>query len=75
MNPMNDPQDMQSGAPLNQESDYCCTACGEQIVVPLDISAGNPQEYVEDCPVCCRPHLLRIAWTEGVAQIIAVAES
>jgi hypothetical protein len=28
--------------------------CWEQAEALLDLSAGD-QEYVEDCPVCCRP--------------------
>ena len=43
------------------EATYVCSACGEEIVVPIDLSAGEEQEYVEDCPVCCRPHRLRVA--------------
>ena len=27
---------------------------------PVDLSAGEEQEYVEDCPVCCRPHLIHV---------------
>ena len=42
------------------EGSYFCSACGEEIVVPVDLSAGEEQEYVEDCPVCCRPHRLRV---------------
>ena len=42
------------------EASYVCSACGEEIVVPIDLSAGEEQEYVEDCPVCCRPHRLRV---------------
>jgi len=42
------------------EHAYSCGICGEEIVVEVDLSAGNQQEYVEDCPVCCRPHVLRI---------------
>lgn len=41
-----------------EEASYSCQACGEEIVVPVDPTAGAVQEYVEDCPVCCRPHLL-----------------
>ncbi|MCC5830466.1 MAG: CPXCG motif-containing cysteine-rich protein [Phycisphaeraceae bacterium] len=26
----------------------------------LDPSAGREQEYVEDCPVCCRPNRIRV---------------
>ncbi len=42
------------------EASYVCSACGEEIVVPVDVTAGEEQEYVEDCPVCCRPHLLHL---------------
>ena len=40
------------------EAAYTCQSCGEEIVVPVDPTAGQRQEYVEDCPVCCRPHVL-----------------
>jgi hypothetical protein len=40
------------------ETSYICDACGEQIVIPFDLSAGGRQEYVEDCPVCCRPNVI-----------------
>lgn len=45
---------------MDEEADYICDACGEQIVVPIDLSAGPEQTYVEDCPVCCRPNVLHI---------------
>lgn len=48
-------------APMLSESSYDCPNCGEEIVVPVDPSAGREQEYVEDCPVCCCPILLRIS--------------
>jgi hypothetical protein len=28
--------------------------------VPVDVSAGASQVYVEDCPVCCRPNDVRV---------------
>ena len=40
---------------MNDEASYTCDSCGEEIVVPVDLSAGSSQEYVEDCPVCCLP--------------------
>ena len=43
-----------------EEASYICGACGEEIVVTVDPGAGAEQEYVEDCPVCCRPHVLRV---------------
>jgi hypothetical protein len=33
---------------------YHCPYCGEPVELALDASAGA-QDYVEDCPVCCRP--------------------
>ncbi len=38
-------------------------SCGEDIVVPLDASAGSIQEYVEDCPVCCHPNVISVKFT------------
>jgi DNA-directed RNA polymerase subunit RPC12/RpoP len=45
---------------MNGEASYTCDACGEEIVVPIDLSAGASQEYVEDCPVCCHPSLIHV---------------
>jgi transcription elongation factor Elf1 len=42
------------------DATYICDSCGEEIVVPVDLSAGNHQEYVEDCPVCCHPMSLHV---------------
>ena len=42
------------------EATYTCDSCGEEIVVPVDISAGAHQDYVEDCPVCCHPMRLHV---------------
>jgi predicted RNA-binding Zn-ribbon protein involved in translation (DUF1610 family) len=42
------------------EASYTCPTCGEQIVIPLDQSAGSEQEYVEDCPVCCNPNIIHV---------------
>jgi hypothetical protein len=42
------------------EASYLCDACGEEIVIPVDLSAGSEQEYVEDCPVCCRPNIVHL---------------
>ena len=44
----------------HQEACYVCDSCGEEIVVPVDISAGAHQDYVEDCPVCCHPMSLHV---------------
>jgi len=44
---------------------YCCDHCGEEIVVPIDLSGGSDQEYVEDCPVCCSPNLIHVEIDES----------
>ena len=55
---------------MREEATYICDSCGEEIVVPIDPSAGNVQEYVEDCPVCCHPNVLRIELDDdGDAQV------
>ncbi|MEI7037870.1 CPXCG motif-containing cysteine-rich protein [Fulvimonas yonginensis] len=36
-----------------------CPYCGEPIELLLDASAGG-QDYIEDCPVCCRPISVRV---------------
>ena len=45
---------------MNPQASYVCDSCGEEIVVPIDPSAGSTQEYVEDCPVCCSPVVLTV---------------
>ena len=45
---------------MNDDASYTCDACGEEIVIPIDPSAGSKQEYVEDCPVCCHPNVIQI---------------
>ena len=45
---------------MPEEATYICDACGEEVVVPIDLSAGGVQEYVEDCPVCCHPNVIHV---------------
>lgn len=47
------------------EGSYICPTCGERIVIPLDRSQGEVQEYGEDCPVCCNPNLIRLEFGDG----------
>jgi DNA replicative helicase MCM subunit Mcm2 (Cdc46/Mcm family) len=46
------------------EASYVCDSCGEEIVVPLDPSAGDRQQYVEDCPVCCHANQIFVEYDE-----------
>lgn len=44
--------------PTEVEGRYFCDACGREVFVPLDVSAGTHQDWVEECPVCGHPMLL-----------------
>jgi hypothetical protein len=37
---------------------YTCPHCGEEVDTEPDPGGGHDQEYIEDCPVCCRPNRL-----------------
>ncbi|TWT78001.1 hypothetical protein Pla123a_18000 [Posidoniimonas polymericola] len=45
---------------MTPEASYICGECGEEIVIPIDLSAGHEQQYVEDCPVCCRANVITV---------------
>lgn len=47
-----------SRAMMNADASYVCGACGEEIVIPIDISQGDRQKFVEDCPVCCQANVI-----------------
>jgi hypothetical protein len=60
---------------MQNEASYVCDACGEEIVIPLDLSAGESQEYVEDCPVCCHANVIHVEIDEqGDFRVWAEAE-
>lgn len=59
---------------MQNEATYTCDSCGEEVVVPIDLSAGSSQVYTEDCPVCCHPNVVHVevdddgdvqVWAEG----------
>lgn len=59
----------------HEEAAYVCDACGEEIVIPLDLSEGSQQRYVEDCPVCCRANVIHVLVDEdGHANVWAEPE-
>jgi transcription elongation factor Elf1 len=45
---------------VSRDAAYTCDSCGEEIVIPVDISQGRSQEYVEDCPVCCHANVIHV---------------
>ena len=53
-----------------------CPYCGEPIEILVDPSAGNQQQYVEDCQVCCQPMLLSVAVDdEGEVRVDVTTEN
>lgn len=58
---------------MHDEASYVCQNCGEEIIIPVDLSAGRTQQYVEDCPVCCHPNVIEIE-IEDDGQVILRAE-
>ena len=42
------------------DASYVCDRCGEEIVLPIDASAGESQHFTEDCPVCCFPNVIHV---------------
>jgi hypothetical protein len=60
---------------MQDEASYVCGACGEEIVIPVDVSQGGRQEYVEDCPVCCRANVVHLEVdVEGAISVWAELE-
>lgn len=45
---------------MDETAEYTCPSCGESIQIAIDPTGGSVQEYIEDCPVCCRPNALTI---------------
>ncbi len=59
---------------MDDEATYICDHCGEEIVVPIDLSAGGSQQYVEDCPVCCAPNVIHVQIDGGDTQVWSTPE-
>ena len=47
-----------------------CPYCGETIEVLIDESAGE-QQYIEDCPVCCRPIEIAVSIDEEAGVLVS----
>jgi hypothetical protein len=57
-------------ADLETEAEVECPYCGETVSVGVDPGGGPTQQYVEDCPVCCRPWRLRVAYdVDGAVEV------
>ena len=49
---------------LSEATTVQCPYCWQEWDVTVDCSLAR-QEYVEDCPVCCRPVVLNITVVDG----------
>ena len=43
------------GHTMSDPIETSCPCCGADVEVIVDEGGDDLQEYVEDCPVCCRP--------------------
>jgi DNA-directed RNA polymerase subunit RPC12/RpoP len=58
------------------EASYICQYCGEEIVIPLDVTAGDQQQYVEDCPVCCHALVIHVeVFEDGETRVWSESEN
>jgi hypothetical protein len=48
--------------PFADGSIQSCPYCGEEVELDVDGLGPSAENYVEDCPVCCRP------WTVSVSR-------
>jgi hypothetical protein len=53
-----------------EDATVTCPACWEEITLELDLSVEE-QDYVEDCPVCCRP--MRVHYTAADGELVEVS--
>lgn len=51
-----------------------CPCCGEPIELLVEEST-QVQEYIEDCPVCCRPIAVTAEVEDGQLQVRVRAEN
>jgi hypothetical protein len=47
-----------------KDAHYLCPSCCQEVDTSPDPGAGGAQEYVEDCPVCCRPNVISATWSD-----------
>jgi hypothetical protein len=52
---------------------YTCPHCFEPVDTYPDPGGGLQQEYIEDCPLCCRPNRIVAAFSEEDDGFLVVA--
>jgi hypothetical protein len=56
------------------DAGFQCAGCGEWNATTVDEFAGRSQSYVEDCQVCCKPNILRVAYDKSSEEFFVTAE-
>jgi transposase-like protein len=51
------------------ETTVVCPYCGEESTILIDQSAGDEQQYVEDCQVCCKPWQVVVTAAGGDVEV------
>ena len=46
-----------------------CPYCGEVVEITVEEVGAGSEQYVEDCPVCCRPWQVYVTREEGEVQV------
>lgn len=70
-----DDPDLDDEALLQTEAEVTCPYCGEAVTLELDAGSGDAQEYVEDCPVCCRPWQVHVHYDATGTADVTLEES
>lgn len=53
---------------------FLCQSCGEEFAIPIDLSAGHIQEFVEECPVCCHENSVVVS-IDGEGDVVVRGDS
>jgi hypothetical protein len=53
---------------------FACPSCFEEVDVYVDPGGGTHQDFIEDCPVCCRPNRIMATYSEELGDYEITAE-
>jgi Cysteine-rich CPXCG/Domain of unknown function (DUF309) len=51
-----------------------CPYCGERVTVHVEPTGMSVEQYVEDCPVCCRPWVVTVERTADAPSVTLARE-
>ena len=60
---------------MNDEGYSNCLFCREEMVIPIDLSVGPKQKYIQDCAKCCNPNVIHVeVENDGDVRVWVTAE-